>query len=222
MRNKEHGQILFLLQLHQQVDNLRLDGNVQCGNRLVAEQKFRVDRQCAGNTDSLALSAGKFMDVSHRMFRIKSYHIQQLEHHPLFLRLCLCQLVDADALRYNVVHLLVRVQRSVWVLENHLHLAAEIETFLPAHPVNVLALIQHFAAGAVQHPDAGFAAGGLSTARFSDNAQCFTLVNDKGNIVHRLEHTLFTCFIIFTEVLYLQFDRSIVHPAHLRYGMERR
>ena len=57
MRHKQIGQPHLLLQIDKQVDNLRLDGNIQRGDRLVQHDKLRLHRQRAGNADSLALSS---------------------------------------------------------------------------------------------------------------------------------------------------------------------
>ena len=40
--DEQDGQTELLTQLVEQVDDLCLNGNVQCGNRLVADQKFRI------------------------------------------------------------------------------------------------------------------------------------------------------------------------------------
>ena len=43
MCHKQVSQSQFLLQIFQHVDNLCLDRYVQCGDRLIAEQEFRID-----------------------------------------------------------------------------------------------------------------------------------------------------------------------------------
>ncbi len=59
--DKEIGQVTLFLQALEQVDDLRLNRNVQRGDRLVADDELRVQRQGAGNADTLALAAGKFV-----------------------------------------------------------------------------------------------------------------------------------------------------------------
>ena len=54
----------LLLQIHQQVENLRLDRNVKCRNRLVTDDELRVKNKCAGKADTLSPSAVKLMGVS--------------------------------------------------------------------------------------------------------------------------------------------------------------
>ena len=59
--DKEVGQAKFLLEFDQKVDNLRLNGNIQRGDRLVADDELRLYRQCAGDADTLTLTAGQLM-----------------------------------------------------------------------------------------------------------------------------------------------------------------
>ena len=55
---------MLLLQIVQQVDDLRLNGHVQRGNRLVADDELGVERQGACDADALALSAGELVRIA--------------------------------------------------------------------------------------------------------------------------------------------------------------
>lgn len=61
MRNEHVGQVLFFLQLLQQIDNLGLNGHVQRGDALVAHNELGLYRQRPGNADALPLTAGELM-----------------------------------------------------------------------------------------------------------------------------------------------------------------
>jgi hypothetical protein len=50
-----------VLQIFQQVDHLRLDGDVQRRNRFVADDEGGVRGQGAGDADALPLPAGKLV-----------------------------------------------------------------------------------------------------------------------------------------------------------------
>ena len=63
MADEEIGQLQPFAQLQEQLEDLGLDGNVQRGDRLIANDKLRFYRQSAGNTDALPLSALKFVGV---------------------------------------------------------------------------------------------------------------------------------------------------------------
>ena len=60
----EHdGQVVLCPHLPQQLQNLRLNGHIQRGGGLIAEQNFRVARQRNGNDHPLPHSAGEFVGV---------------------------------------------------------------------------------------------------------------------------------------------------------------
>ncbi len=59
--DKQVSKVVFLLQFNKQVNNLGLDGNVQGGNWFVAHNELRLYSQGAGNSDTLALAAGKLV-----------------------------------------------------------------------------------------------------------------------------------------------------------------
>ena len=58
-----------LLQVREQVDDLRLDRDVERGDRLVADDEPRLDRERAGDADPLPLAAGEFVRIALRVLR---------------------------------------------------------------------------------------------------------------------------------------------------------
>ena len=54
----------LLLQFLQQIDDLRLDGNIQGRHRFVAHDEFRTHRQGTGDANALALTAAEFVRVT--------------------------------------------------------------------------------------------------------------------------------------------------------------
>src|SRR3546814_16553905 len=58
------------LQLVQQGDDLRLDGDVEGGHRLVADDELRVEDQRAGDADALALAAGELVRIAVPVMRL--------------------------------------------------------------------------------------------------------------------------------------------------------
>ena len=61
MGNKKISQAFFLLKCVEQIQDLGLDGYIKGGNGFVADQKFGLQNQCPGDSDSLPLSARKLM-----------------------------------------------------------------------------------------------------------------------------------------------------------------
>ena len=62
--DEQVGQVALFLQCFQQVDDLCLDGHVQCGDRFVTDNELRVQGQGAGDADTLALAAGELMRIA--------------------------------------------------------------------------------------------------------------------------------------------------------------
>ncbi len=59
--NEQVGEPELLLQLLQQVDDLCLDGDVQGGDGLVADEQVRLEGEGSRDADPLALSTGELV-----------------------------------------------------------------------------------------------------------------------------------------------------------------
>ena len=62
--DEEVGEAELVLQVGEQVDDLRLDRDVEGGDRLVGDDQLRLQRQGAGDPDPLALAAGELVRVA--------------------------------------------------------------------------------------------------------------------------------------------------------------
>ena len=87
MSDEKVGQLFFLLELFQKVQNLCTDGNVQSGNRLVGYNQLRLHNHGTGQADTLTLSAGKLMRITSQMLGKKTNFLDDLLH--LFHTVCL-------------------------------------------------------------------------------------------------------------------------------------
>ena len=64
VRDEHHGQLQPLLQLQQQVDDLRLHRDIERRDQLVGDQHLGLDRKRPRDADALALAAGKLVRVA--------------------------------------------------------------------------------------------------------------------------------------------------------------
>ncbi len=64
MADKEIGQLFFLLQLLQQLDDLLLHGHVQGGGCLVEDEDAGIAHQRPGDGGSLALATGDLVGIA--------------------------------------------------------------------------------------------------------------------------------------------------------------
>ena len=64
VRDEQVGHTELALQLSQQLQYFGTNGNVQRTGRLVADNQFRVYRQCTRNGDALQLPAGELVRIA--------------------------------------------------------------------------------------------------------------------------------------------------------------
>src|SRR5207244_7923389 len=134
--DEDIGQSELILQVGQQVEDLRLDGDVQSRHRLVGDDQLRPQRQGAGDADSLPLATRELGWKPVVMLGIQADHPHQL------LYLMLAVLAPADAVDGERVpddrpHPPPGIQRADRVLEDHLDPLAQWAHPSPGEPRNV-------------------------------------------------------------------------------------
>ena len=180
---------LFLKILHQ-IQDLGLNGNVQRGNRFIADHKFRIQAQGPGDADPLASSSVQFVRIASGQPSGQPHCIHQLQN-PLFqLVLRLAGLVDDHALRDGVMDAHSWIQGRKRILKNHLQLSSQIHSFLSFYIGNILAVEYDISRRALQKPYNGAAKGGFSASGLSHDSQGPSSSNRKIQTVHRVEHSL--------------------------------
>ena len=84
-------------QVAEQVHHLRLDRDVEGGDRLVGDDQLRLHGERPGDADALALAAGELVRVAVDVLGVEADQLEQLLH-PLLL-LALGQAVHAQRRR---------------------------------------------------------------------------------------------------------------------------
>ena len=87
MGDKQIGKVPLLLKFHHQVQNLSLNRNIQCGDRLIAHHQLRVQNQRPGNADTLTAAAVQLVGVQGVRPLRKAHNIHDLMNLFLPLRL---------------------------------------------------------------------------------------------------------------------------------------
>src|SRR5215475_6691776 len=75
---EEISRSLLLLQILQNIDHLRADGNVKRGDRLVGDDELWAERKGTDNPEALALTAGKLARSLADMLRAEAHRFQKL------------------------------------------------------------------------------------------------------------------------------------------------
>src|ERR1700754_3526097 len=85
MRNKQIGEPQIPLQIHQQIDDLALYGNVESRDRLVPDGEIWVLHERAEDPDALALSSRKFVGKAIDQMFVYADALQKRQHFFLSL-----------------------------------------------------------------------------------------------------------------------------------------
>ena len=97
VRDEEQREAEALLQIVEQVQDLRLDRDVERRDGLVGDDEARLDGERAGDADALALPAAELVRVAHRHVGRQPDQVEQLAH-PLAPLLARADVMDREAL----------------------------------------------------------------------------------------------------------------------------
>ena len=118
--DQHEGQAKLPDQVLQQVDHLRLDGDIQRADRFIADHQPGAADQGARDGDALALPAGKFVRPALRVLGAQAHPLQPLRHLGRFLPPRQAP-VQAQRFGDGGTHRHARIQAGERVLEDHLH-----------------------------------------------------------------------------------------------------
>ncbi len=186
VRDEEVGQPELALELLHEVDDLRLDGDVERRDRLVADEKLRVQRERSCNTDALSLAAGELMRVATDRVRRQADEGEQLAHASPGLRTT-GDGVDAKRFSDDTADRMPRVQRSERILEDHLHSSPERSQRTLLQVRDVLPIEDDPAGGRFVQSKDRSAESRLATAGLADEAERLALIDRQRHVVDRLD-----------------------------------
>ncbi len=84
--DEQHREAEPVLQLEQQVDDLRLHRDVERRDRFVRDHERRIERERAGDADALPLASGEGVRETRARRRRQADQVEQLAHPRLTLR----------------------------------------------------------------------------------------------------------------------------------------
>ena len=187
VRDEQVGEAEFLLQVFQQVDDLRLDRDVERGDRLVADDQLRRHRQRPGDADALALAAGELVRVAPHVVGAEADGLEQFDDALLELAPGLREPVDDQRLADDRADRHARIERGVGVLEDDLHVARQrpqLGRRLSAS--DVAALEPDLARSRLDQAQDAAAGRRLAAARLADQAQRLAGSNLEADPVDRM------------------------------------
>ena len=183
------------LELLQQLQDLRLDGDVERGGGLVGDEDVGLVGERHGDHDALALAAGELMWIGvEAPFRIAQPDQAQQLHHPRPRRRRRHVLVQQQRLGDLLLDAVERVQRGHRLLEHH---GDAVAADVAHHPLRradqLLAVEGDAAAGAVARQGVGQELQDrqrrdrLARAALADQRQRLAAVKIERHPLHRLD-----------------------------------
>ncbi len=193
MGDQQHRDAETLLQLDQQAEDLRLDGDVERGRWLVGDQQCRPAHQRHGDHNALAQSARELVRIlGEPLGRRRDADLpQQLDGAVARLR--------PGRAGVPVVHLgelvadgVGRIERRHGLLEHHRHaIAAQVGEARFVRALEVFVLEHELSRGADrvarEEPHERIGRHGLTAAGFADEAQRLAARDGKRDIADRMQ-----------------------------------
>jgi hypothetical protein len=175
----------FSLQVHQQVDHLRLHRHVESRHRLIADDQLRVERQRSRDPEPLALPAGEFVGVLVDAFGPQPDPREQPLH-------AFASFIGGDAeiaqrLGDDLASLQTRIQRGIRILEDDLQVAPVLAHRLGREAGQFLALELHRSGGRLDQAHHRLGGRRLAAAGFTDQRQRFAARHPERHVVDRLD-----------------------------------
>ena len=191
MRNEQEREVEPLTQVEDEVEDLRLDRDVEGGHGLVGEDELRRHREGTGDADALALAATELVRVAPGVLApqpdllevVPGALVAHLPIAPAVLGIGLGQhpLPDDVADRHP------RVQAGHRVLEDDLHAAAHLLEVVALALEDVLALEPRLALGRLLQAEQRPSEGRLPAAGLADEPEDLAAADLEADPVDRLD-----------------------------------
>ena len=244
VRDKQITELQFALQVLKEIENLRLDRDIERGDRLIADDELGLKGECPGDADALPLAAGEFMRIAVGGGRGQPDAVEQFG--DAFSRpAAIDDFVHQHRFGKHAADGHARVEAADGILENDLHVAAQGAERGGMERENILAFKFHRplhddAALGFDQPQNRTTDGGFSAAGFADKAERFTRADLETDILDGFDvagdaahHTAMDGKVCAQVAHIQQRKRNIArrrrllirglngHGCHFRYGQNR-
>lgn len=207
--DQQQRHVFALLQVQQQFDDLRLDGHVERGRRLIGDQQLRPTGDGHGDHHALAHAAGKLVRVHVQpRGRIGNAHLGQQVDSALAASAAVAALMHLQRLHDLVTDGIARVQAGHRILEDHRYfrthqLAALFFGDLAQILAVELQLVGHHLAGEIDQAHDRQRADGFAGAGFTDDADHLALLHAVTDAVYRAKRGAFVTEV-HRKLVYIQ------------------
>ena len=179
----------LVLEFLEQVQNLGLNGHIQSGNRLVADDQLGLQSERAGDADTLALAARELVRITVDVLGIQTDDVQQLAD-ALDTLLLGTHAMNGHGLGDDLADGHTGIERSIGILEDELHLATHVLDLMLAHLGNVFTLEEHLTGGRLGQAHDGATRRGLTATRLTNQTKGLARINLERNVIYCRDNTL--------------------------------
>ena len=183
--DEQVGQPEFPLQVFQDIENLRLDGHIQGRDRLIADDELGAQSQCTRDPDPLALPAGELVRVAAGVVIFESDFLEGL-HHDLDPFPVGADAVDVQPFHHQFSDRHARVERSIRVLEDDLHVAPHGFQCLALQAQHVRPVENHRTGSRFDQAQHGAPHRGFPAAGFPHHPEGLAFVDRETDAIHCL------------------------------------
>jgi hypothetical protein len=182
VRDEDHGEIQIAREVGEEVEDLRLDGDVEGGDGFVGNDEFGLGGKGPGDGDALALAAGEFMRVFLHVAGVKADFFHEGCDGVAELGFAEGTAL-ADGFGKGGVDGVARVEGGVGILEDHLEVEPPLADGFVGQGGEVFSLEDDCSGGGALELHDGAREGGFATAGFSDETEDFPLFDGEADSV---------------------------------------
>ncbi len=212
----EHvGKVQPVLEVLHQVEDLRLNGDVERRDGLVAHDELGLQGERPGDADALAPAPVELMRVGRMEAVLEFDHLHQFLDALREFFLAGDPPVDDERLRDYAGDGHSRIEGGIGVLEDDLHLFADHPESAFVQRDDVHSVEEYGSARGLYQPEDGSSGGRLAAARFADDAQGAAFPNIEAHVVDCMKVPS-RGLEVFFQVLYLQYRRGAGWFMHVQ------
>jgi hypothetical protein len=183
--NKKIGEAQSLLQAAEQVEDLSLDGDIESGDGLIADDEVGFDGESAGDADALALAAAEFVGVARCEVGAESDELEELFDALAYA--AAGEAMDIEDFADGLADGHARVERAERILENDLGSTPEATEAIAIEGSNVGAVEEDAASARLDEAEDGATGRGLAGAGLTDEAEGLAAADLEGDAIDGAE-----------------------------------
>src|SRR5258708_3579518 len=175
---------MLFLQIAQEIDDLRLDGNIERTHWFVAHDEPGFDCQGTSNSDALALAPAKFVRVTIRVRSIQPDVFKQSVNPAPAHNCADSKPVDVQGFPDAFSYRHARIERTIWILKNNLELPPTGAQLGTSQCRDILAIKVYLTRSWPNKSDDGAPESSLAAAAFADQTDSFARGDGQADIIH--------------------------------------